>query len=130
MNNKIFYTKNGWVCERYPLFYSANGCDFIEVEENEIHNTYCTIPHHAWKVENGRLILARYEPDTNIEACKKELEQLEEWFEIYDNQVKQYNRCLRLGIAYDCKHGSIEELDAEAIKNAKRLKELRVLLDE
>lgn len=55
----------------------------------------------------------------------KELEDLIAWFEGYDNQVKQYERCLRLGIEFD---KNIEELDAQATVNQKRIAELRVLL--
>lgn len=51
-----------------------------------------------------------------------ELAQLTAWFEEYDNQVKQYNRCQRMGITYD---KDIDELDKQAKKNAERITEIR-----
>ncbi len=56
----------------------------------------------------------------------KELVDLEKWFtEVYDAQVKQYDRCQRLGVEYDNKYGTIAELDKQATANAKRISELR-----
>lgn len=55
----------------------------------------------------------------------KELEDLIEWFEEYDNQVKQYERCQRLGVALD---KNIEELDTQATINQKRIANIRNLL--
>lgn len=54
-----------------------------------------------------------------------ELTQLIAWFEEYDNQVKQYNRCQRMGIDYD---KDIEILDEQARENAERITEIRDLL--
>ena len=48
-----------------------------------------------------------------------------QWFDKYDLQVKQYNRCQRLGVEFD---KDIKELDDLAVVNAKRIKELRELL--
>ncbi len=56
----------------------------------------------------------------------KELADLEKWFtEVYDAQIKQYNRCQRLGLEYDNKYGTIAELDNQATASAKRISELR-----
>ena len=58
-----------------------------------------------------------------------ELQTLQSWFEvIYDNQVKQYQRCERLGIPYDNKYGTIETLDNLAHENALRIAELKNLI--
>lgn len=66
---------------------------------------------------------------SNKDSWRSELDSLKDWFNnIYDNQVKQYERCQRLGIAYDEKYGSILELDNLAQKNAKRISELKELL--
>lgn len=71
-----------------------------------------------------------YVPYTETELTehteRKELTKIEKWFtEVYDTQVKQYNRCQRLGIEYDNKYGTIAELDKQATANAKRISELR-----
>lgn len=61
---------------------------------------------------------------------KAELSELEHWFsDVYDAQVKQYARCMRLGLPYDNKYGTIEELDEQAEQNAKRIAELREKTD-
>jgi hypothetical protein len=58
-------------------------------------------------------------------ASEKELYQLEEWFKWYDEQCIQYSRARRLGIDFD---KDIEELDAQAVINAARIKELRAFM--
>lgn len=63
------------------------------------------------------------------EQALKEIQEIEQWFNEYDNQVKQYNRAMRLGVEYDGKLGSIEELDAQATEKAKRLAVLRGLVN-
>lgn len=76
--------------------------------------------------ENGR---RRFKFVKRISSEKEllnvELSNLYSWFEEYDNQVKQYNRCQRMGIAYD---KDIEELDNQAKVNAERITEIRNLL--
>ena len=62
---------------------------------------------------------------TSQELLKQELVELENWFDEYDNQVKQYNRCQRMGIAYD---KDIAELDNQAKVNAERITEIRNIL--
>lgn len=60
-----------------------------------------------------------------IEKLHTELLQLLYWFESYDNQVKQYERCQRLGISFD---KDIKKLDNEAKTNQERISEIRKLL--
>ena len=76
------------------------------------------------KVINGKVVAVEHEP-TEEELLNSELSKLYAWFEEYDNQVKQYNRCQRMGIAYD---KDIEELDSQAKVNADRITEIRGLL--
>ena len=59
---------------------------------------------------------------TQQELYANELYDLMKWFDEYDLQVKQYNRCQRLGVEFD---KDIKELDDLAVVNAKRIKELR-----
>lgn len=62
---------------------------------------------------------------TQQELYKNELYDLVKWFDEYDLQVKQYNRCQRLGNEFD---KDINELDRQATINQNRIKELRELL--
>lgn len=62
---------------------------------------------------------------TEEELLRNELAELENWFLEYDNQVKQYSRCLRLGLEFD---KDINELDNQAKINAERITEIRNLL--
>ena len=67
-----------------------------------------------------------YIPYTKEELHKKELnEELNDiyiWFNNYDNQVKQYERCVRLDIEYD---KDIVALDNEATQKQLRIREIR-----
>ena len=73
------------------------------------------------KVVDGKVVAVEHE-QTQEELLELELRNLYTWFEEYDNQVKQYNRCQRMGIAYD---KDIEELDNQARVNADRITEIR-----
>jgi len=73
-----------------------------------------------------------YHPDEKrIEWVKeqrgyeKELVELLHWFKWYDEQVIQYQRSTRLGLEFD---KNIDELDAQAVTNAARIKELRIFM--
>ena len=63
-----------------------------------------------------------YIPYTKEELLNIELRNLMEWFEEYDNQVKQYERCVRLNIEFD---KDINELDRQATENQYRIREIR-----
>lgn len=70
-----------------------------------------------------------YEPDRSKDSLFDELAEHEEWLAtVYDLQVKQYQRCVRLGLPYDSKYGTIAELDNVAMQKATRIRELRTLL--
>lgn len=73
------------------------------------------------KVVDGKVVAVEHEP-TQEELLEIELRSLLAWFEEYDNQVKQYNRCQRLGIEYD---KDIKQLDNQARVNANRITEIR-----
>ena len=107
---------------------------FYEDEEYAARADFCN--------NNGYMIV-EIEPDeegkrrfqiqevvlTDTQKLKEELYTLEDWFKgIYDNQVKQYERALRLGAVYDEKYGTIEALDALAVQKAARITEIRELL--
>ena len=74
-------------------------------------------------VDNGKVIAAEHKV-TQAELLYEELYKLETWFEWYDNQICQYNRCVRLGIKFD---KDIVELDNEATIKQARIREIREL---
>ena len=88
----------------------------------------------AW--DNGELVPYI---ETTAESLERENKQLEleaqaeiakilNWFKnVYDSQIKQAERCRRLGIEYDNKYGTVEELDKQAEIKAARIKELRAI---
>ena len=88
----------------------------------------------AW--DNGELVPYI---ETTAESLERENKQLEleaqaeiakilNWFtNVYDSQIKQAERCRRLGVDYDNKYGTVEELDKQAEIKAARIKELRAI---
>lgn len=76
------------------------------------------------KVIDGKVV-AIDRKITQQEILQNELNILIDWFNEYDNQVKQYERCQRLGVEFN---KSIEELDTQATINQKRIANIRILL--
>ena len=76
------------------------------------------------KVVDGEVVAVEHVVTEN-ELLESELHELLVWFEEYDNQVKQYQRCVRLEISYD---RDIDELDRQAQKNQLRIAEIRQCL--
>lgn len=80
--------------------------------------------------KNYNFDIVKYNQRKNNEVKEQELQQelnsLYEWFNEYDNQIKQYERCQRLGIEFD---KNIEKLDNQATINQKRIAEIRQILN-
>lgn len=108
----------------------GSGYGVVPKDEDEF-NMYDIDEVRAYVDEHPEMLFEHYnnEPDflnAEIVAKLSELAELETWFaDVYDIQVKQYERCTRLGIEYDNKHGTMDELDAQAQKNAERIRALR-----
>ena len=63
------------------------------------------------------------------QKARQEIREIETWFtNVYDAQIKQAQRCERLGVAYDNKYGTVAELDQIATEKATRIRELRAIL--
>ena len=62
------------------------------------------------KVIDGKVVAVEHEV-TDEERKQQRIYEIRTWFEEYDNQVKQYERCVRLGIEFD---KDIVELDNQA----------------
>lgn len=84
--------------------------EITEEEYSKLGGVYTT--------KNGELVFEREEEEVLLE----EYNNLISWFEEYDNQIKQYERCQRLGEVFD---KDIKQLDAQAKINQKRVRELR-----
>ena len=76
-------------------------------------------------IENGVFSVEKYNVRKNKYKLQKELLEINTWFKEYDNQIKQYERCVRLGIEFD---KDINELDNQAKLNQERIREIRNLL--
>lgn len=76
------------------------------------------------KVVDGKVIAVEHEI-TEKERLEMELYDLYAWFDEYDNQVKQYQRCERLSVSYD---KDIDQLDNQAQENQQRIAEIRKIL--
>lgn len=63
-----------------------------------------------------------YIPFSEEDILNFELSELIAWFDEYDNQVKQYERCIRLGVEFD---KDIQKLDNEATQKQLRIREIR-----
>jgi hypothetical protein len=82
---KIYYNKEGFVCERYPLDYPIEDENmFIEVVEEEFHKTFSTIVNYAWMVKDKKLVNERYQEDEVNELLQLELEQIQIWLKQND----------------------------------------------
>ncbi|WP_419023934.1 hypothetical protein [Emergencia sp.] len=78
----------------------------------------------CWKIEEDTLTFdgGRQRALSEEAADREELAGLLTWFSWYDRQVMEYQRCSRLGQAYD---REINKLDQEAIEKQLRIRALR-----
>lgn len=102
-------------CQSYPLSKKA-----IEIDKetlNQIGKTKC------FDVENNCVVDYDNSNDLKEEAKQIRISEIKLWFEEYDNQVKQYERCVRLGIEFD---KDIVELDNQAKVYQEELRQLKL----
>lgn len=107
----------------YHLIYSEekaieNGYTIVEIPQG--YEDCC-----FQDIDNGVFSIERYNARKNKYIAQEELLELNTWFEEYDNQVKQYQRCVRLGIEFD---KDINELDNQAKSKQERIREIKDLL--
>jgi hypothetical protein len=95
----------------------------IEVTDEEYDYLFCQQSNgKELKVVDGKVV-AVYHEVTDVEKLNNELNSLMSLFnDYYDNQIKQYERCQRLGLVFD---GNIKTLDNEAQNNQIRIREIR-----
>mgnify|MGYP003296042387 CR=1 FL=1 len=64
--------------------------------------------------------------EEKAKRARAEIAKLQAWLDkVYDAQIKQAQRCERLGVPYDNKYGTVAELDTLAAEKAERIRELR-----
>lgn len=122
------------------MMYYKDGFYPEQSEENdraEITDEYfaCLLEQQAKGMEicpdENRYPIVREVVKTQYDNCVDELNELETWFSsVYDVQMQQYERCVRLGIEFTSKYGTVDELDAQAVTKAARIKELRAFIEE
>lgn len=78
-------------------------------------------------IENGVFSIEKYNARKNKYLLQQELLGINTWFDEYDNQVKQYQRCQRLGIEFD---RDIVQLDNQAKINQERIREINKILNQ
>lgn len=96
--------------------------DMILVDENDLQELGIS---KCFDIENNCVVDYDNSQELELKLLENELNSLYSWFEKYDNQVKQYERCKRLGTEFD---KDINELDAQATINQKRISEIRQIL--
>ena len=72
--------------------------------------------------ENFVFSVERYNSRKQKENNQFKIIEINKWFQEYDNQVKQYERCKRLGIEFD---KDMVELDNQADVYQKELRQLK-----
>jgi hypothetical protein len=78
---KIYYNKDGWVCERYPYDIPVEDENrFIEVDEDTKALTMSCETHKSWRVKKGKLFIDTYEETPIKEILVAELESIQNWF--------------------------------------------------
>ena len=104
-----------------------------EYEENSFEVPFVSEEVDAflgcYKYENGEYILEenRKAYILQTQAYEKELVSLQDWFKWYDEQCIQYQRAQRLGMSFN---RNIEELDNQAVENAKQITAIRKYLEQ
>ena len=88
---KIFYNKDGWVCERYPYDLPIeNEEQFIEVDSETYEQTLVCKQHYSWRVINGKLEMQQYEDIPQSEIAQAEMYQLKQQLSNMDYKTSKY----------------------------------------
>ena len=121
---KILLDENNYIISYVIIGDVHNGIE-INIDENIFYK-----PCQFYKYENNSIIfdtekyqkyLDKQNINKEISELQKEINEINVWFEWYDGQVKQYERCVRLGIDFD---KDIAELDQQAADYQLKIREL------
>lgn len=84
---KIYYNKDGWVCNRYPYDLEIdNENNFLDISDEDYNLTLSCKEFHAWKVINNLLVVERYEETPINTNFQIELDEIKNWF--FENDWK------------------------------------------
>ena len=98
---KIYYNKDGWVCERYPYDLPVDSKKrFIAVDDETFNKTLEADLYFAWRVADGKLSHERYEETPEAEILQALRDKREEicfpiinrgvlWYENLSAEQKQ-----------------------------------------
>lgn len=92
---EIKYTRDGWVCHRFPYELDEEW-GTIEVTEKEYRDTFQAEEYYAWRVVNGKLELQKYEE--KIWTTDDRLQERIKLHEATDDDFAKYARQVRLNI--------------------------------
>lgn len=127
---KILLDENNYIISYVIIGDVQNGIE-INIDENIFYK-----PCQFYKYENNSIIfdtekyqkyLDKQNINKEISELQKEINEINVWFEWYDGQVKQYERCVRIGEEFDL---DMSELDSKAKENQLKIRNLREQIKE
>lgn len=70
---KVYYNKDGFLCDRYPLYFECEdeSTQFVELSEEDFVESLGAPLHFAWKIKDGKLELFQYEEIPEDETIKE-----------------------------------------------------------
>ena len=110
---KIYYNKDGWVCERVPQEIPIDDPNrYIEVDDADYANTLTAENGKAWRVVNNELVEEIYDENVyNANNNLDEMEALKNWFnEYYTIQEQKLRRLHTIGKSTDDGQDPYQEL--------------------
>lgn len=108
--------KNNNIIDSADFKYSE---DCLETEKNIIRGFDGKLIFEE-ETKTEKYLTEKQEFET-LQNKQKQIAEIKTWFEEYDNQVKQYERCKRLGIEFD---KDIVKLDTQAKAYQEELRKL------
>ena len=127
---KILLDENNYIISYVIIGDVQNGIE-INIDEDIFYK-----PCQFYKYENNSIVfddnkyqkyLDKQNINKEISELQKEINEINVWFEWYDGQVKQYERCVRIGEEFDL---DMSELDSKAKENQLKIRNLREQIKE
>lgn len=107
--NKIYYNKDGIVCDRYPLNIQIDdSCKYIEVEESNDPTSLCS-EGYVWAVKDGKPVLIKHKTrewtasDRHFERANLHIRT--------DSDYAKYSRQVRMNIDKEHSQAILDYID-------------------